>query len=63
MKIEKNMTEDTLLRKKEAATILACSIRTLDRLVAIGRLTRVKILGGIRFRKSEVQAIMNGGVL
>jgi len=63
MKNEKNLTEEALLRKKDAATVLACSIRTLDRLVALGRLTRVKILGGIRFRKSEVQAIMNGGGL
>jgi len=55
------MNSENLLRKKQVAELLACSLRTVDRLVAIGRLTRVRILGGIRFRKSEVQAIMNGG--
>jgi len=52
---------EKLLRKKQVAELLACSLRTVDRLVAMGRLTRVKILGGVRFRLSEVQAIMNGG--
>ena len=41
--------------------MLACSLRTVDRLVNTGRLTRVKILGAIRFRLSEVLAIVNGG--
>jgi len=54
---------EKLLRKKQVAELLACSLRTVDRLVAMGRLTRVKILGGIRFRMSEVNAIMNGGGL
>ena len=54
--------EDKLLRKKEAASLLACSARTVDRLVNLGRLTRVKILGGVRFRLSQVRAIMEGGV-
>ena len=54
---------DKLLRKKQAAELLACSQRTIDRLVAAGRLTRVKILGGIRFRYSQVLALMNGGGL
>jgi excisionase family DNA binding protein len=55
--------DDKLLRKKQAAELLACSQRTIDRLVAAGRLTRVKILGGIRFRYSQVLALMNGGGL
>ena len=54
-------TEEKLLRKKQVAEVLACSLRTVDRLVAAGRLTRVKILGGIRFRWSQVQMLMNGG--
>ena len=54
---------EKLLRKKQVAELLACSLRTVDRLVAMGRLTRVKIHGGVRFRSSEVQAIMNGGGL
>ena len=55
--------EERLLRKKQVAKILACSLRTVDRLVNAGRLTRVKILGGIRFRFSQVQMLMNGGQL
>ena len=57
------MNVENLLKKKQVAELLACSLRTVDRLVAIGRLSRVKILGGIRFRQSEVQAIMNGGAI
>jgi excisionase family DNA binding protein len=51
---------DKLLRKKEAAERLACSTRTVEREVSCGRLTRVKIRGGVRFRDSEVQAIIDG---
>jgi excisionase family DNA binding protein len=54
------MREDRLLRKGEAAAALACSARTIDRLVSLGRLTRVKVLGGVRFRVSEVSGIMGG---
>jgi excisionase family DNA binding protein len=55
------MNAENLLRKKEVAKMLACSLRTVDRLVNAGRLKRVKILGGIRFRLSQVQILMNGG--
>lgn len=53
--------DDRLLRKKQVAEKLACSLRTVDRLVNAERLTRVKIMGGIRFRFSQVQILMNGG--
>jgi excisionase family DNA binding protein len=56
------MTTENLLKKKEVAAMLACSLRTVDRLVNTGRLTRVKV-AGVRFRLSQVQAIMNGGGL
>jgi excisionase family DNA binding protein len=59
MKIE--MQEESLLRKRQVAEKLACSLRTVDRLVNAGRLTRVRILGGIRFRLSQVLMIMKGG--
>jgi excisionase family DNA binding protein len=55
------MNEEKLLKKKQVAEMLACSLRTVDRLVDAGRLTRVKILGAIRFRWSQVQMLMNGG--
>ena len=61
MKTEKDLNEDKLLKKRHVAEKLACSLRTVDRLVNAGRLTRVKILGGIRFRLSQVQTLMNGG--
>jgi excisionase family DNA binding protein len=55
------IAEDWLLRKKEAASMLACSNRTIERLVSLGRLTRVKVLGGVRFRMSEIYGIIAGG--
>jgi predicted DNA-binding transcriptional regulator AlpA len=61
MKEAESLKNDRLLRKKEAAAMLAYSLRSVDRLVAAGKLTRAKILGGIRFRLSEVQFLMNGG--
>jgi excisionase family DNA binding protein len=62
MTTEPVSSNDKLLRKREVAEKLACSLRTVDRLVNAGRLTRVKRLGGIRFRLSQVQSLMSGGV-
>lgn len=52
---------EKLLRKKEVAIMLACSPRHIDRLVSAGELARVKVLGAVRFRMSEVRGIMQGG--
>jgi excisionase family DNA binding protein len=52
---------EKLLRKHQVADTLACSLRTVDRLVNAGKLTRIRILGGIRFRFSQVQAIATEG--
>jgi len=52
-------SNEKLLRKKQVAEILACSLRTVDRLANAGRLKRVKC-AGVRFRDSEVRAIING---
>jgi excisionase family DNA binding protein len=57
-----SQANDKLLRKKQAAELLAVSQRTIDRMVSLGKLTRVKVLGGIRFRCSQVQSIIDGGV-
>ena len=54
------MTTESLLRKKEVAKMLACSQRSIDRKVSSGRLTKVKWCG-VRFRESEVRAIINNG--
>ena len=61
MNSESEKFEESLLRKKQVAERLACSLRTVDRLVNAGKLTRVRILGGIRFRLSQVQMLMSGG--
>jgi excisionase family DNA binding protein len=54
---------DRLLRKKEAAAMLACSVRTIERDANCGRLTPVRVRSGVRFRFSEVQAIIKGNGL
>ena len=50
------------MRKSEVAEKLACSLRTVEREAASGRLPRVKIRGGVRFRETDVARIINGGV-
>jgi predicted DNA-binding transcriptional regulator AlpA len=55
-------TNDKLLRKKEVAVLLACSTRAVDRLEGSGRLKRVKSVG-VRYRASDVQAIISGSGL
>lgn len=57
------VTTDRLLRKKEAAALLACSVRTIERAASAGRLKLVRALGGVRIRHSEIQAIINGNGL
>ena len=52
---------EKLLRKREVAERLACSTRTVEREVNCGRLPRVKVRGGVRFRESDVLKIINGG--
>jgi excisionase family DNA binding protein len=61
MKEVSSESDNKLLRKKEVAEMLACSVRTVEREVNSGRLTRVKVRGGVRFRTSEVKKIINGG--
>jgi predicted DNA-binding transcriptional regulator AlpA len=53
--------KDRLVKKKEAASLLDCSLRSIDRLVSAGLLTRVKNLGMVRYRLSEISTIANGG--
>jgi excisionase family DNA binding protein len=62
MSAEIQNPNDKLLRKREAAERLACSLRTLEREVQDGHLTRVKIRGGVRFRESEVNKMINGRI-
>jgi excisionase family DNA binding protein len=55
------MEEEKLLRKKQVAEMLACSVRMVERLVASGALTVVKIRGAVRFRLSDVEQIIVKG--
>ena len=50
-----------LLTKKQVANLLACSVRMVERLVASGTLTAVKIRGAVRFRSSDIEQIMMKG--
>jgi predicted DNA-binding transcriptional regulator AlpA len=52
---------DQLVTKKAVAERLSLSVRSVDRLTAKGVLRRVKVLGAVRFRLSEVLLIMSGG--
>ena len=58
---EETLNADKLIKKRQVAETLACSVRSVDRLVHAGSLTRVKILGGMRYRLSQVQTLINGG--
>ena len=55
------MEKEKLLRKKQVAEMLACSVRMVERLVASGSLTAVKIRGAVRFRLSDVEQIIVKG--
>jgi hypothetical protein len=54
-------TAERLLTKQQVAGALATSSRTVERLASSGQLARVKILGAVRYRWSDVLRLMNGG--
>ena len=54
---------DKLLRKREVAHMWACSLSTVEREANEGRLTRIRVRGGVRFRESEVLRRINGAKL
>jgi len=56
-----NATALQLLTKKQVADMLACSVRMVERLVASGKLTAIKIRGAVRFRLSDVEQIILKG--
>jgi excisionase family DNA binding protein len=62
MKNDQTSSPETerLLRKSEVAEKLACSERTVERLVQDRVLNRVEIRGGVRYRESEVNKIIRG---
>ena len=61
MENESNGASHQLVTKKEVARLLACSVRMVERLVASGTLTAIKIRGAVRFRQSDIEQIMVKG--
>jgi excisionase family DNA binding protein len=57
MENESNGAPHQLVTKKEVARLLACSVRMVERLVASGTLTAVKIRGAVRFRLRDIEQI------
>jgi excisionase family DNA binding protein len=58
---EKTSVHLQLLTKREAARMLACSVRMLERLAASGTLAKVKIRGAVRFRLTDIEQIIHKG--
>ena len=54
-------TQDKLLRKSDVVNRLSLSLRSVDRLVASGKLKKVYVMGAVRFRESGVQALIEKG--
>ena len=49
-----------LISKKQVAELFSVSVRSVERLAARGKLTKVKIGGCVRFKLKEVEAMMEG---
>lgn len=53
-----------IIKRREVAGMLSCSLRTVDNMAAEGILQRVKYPGRVRgggFRRADVEALINGG--
>jgi excisionase family DNA binding protein len=57
MENESHGVSHQLVTKKEVARLLACSVRMVERLVASGTLTAVRIRGAVRFRLRDIEQI------
>jgi len=57
------VSEDRLITKKQAAERLAVSTRTIDRMSANGRLEKIFVGPSPRFRKSDIDRIVDQGTL
>jgi hypothetical protein len=53
--------EDSLVPKSVAARLLGVCSKTVERLVHLKKLTPVWILGALRFRLSEIRALIQEG--
>ena len=61
MEVKTAEPQDRLLRKKDVVDRLALSKRSVDRLVTSGKLEKVKVMGAVRYRESDVQALIERG--
>lgn len=57
-RVKKNIDEDGLMSRAATAAYIGCSDRTVSDLQARGQLTPVKVRGGTRFRREEVEAFV-----
>ncbi|MHB1425655.1 MAG: helix-turn-helix domain-containing protein [Gemmataceae bacterium] len=46
---------DRLLTKRQAATLLAVSVRTLDRMRSTGEIQAVRVRGAVRFQPAIIE--------
>ena len=53
---------DQLLSKKQAASLIGVSVRTLERAIAAGAIDRVRVLSRVLIRSSVVERIQNDGL-
>jgi excisionase family DNA binding protein len=49
-----NTQGNKLISKKEAAEILGVSVRTIERMLLNGEVTKVKVRGSVRIRLNEL---------
>ena len=59
--MEKTETKDRLLKKEDVVNRLSLCVRTVDRMAASGELEKVKIRGAVRFRESDIVALIEKG--
>jgi excisionase family DNA binding protein len=50
-----------LITKKEASQILSTSVRTVERIVASGKLVKIKLRGSVKFRLADVLKLVEKG--
>ena len=53
--------EPLCMTRKEVAESLRISVRTVDRMIASGQLPVRRVLGGVRFLRSDVEEYLKGG--
>jgi excisionase family DNA binding protein len=51
---------ETLVSRREGATVLRISLPTVDRMLSAGELTRVTVRGRVFIRRSEIDRIISG---